>query len=320
MMVGSPTPRDPCRYVTLGQSMTHRFRQPTIFEWIAIIAGALVVLRMLFPALVFDNQSLILLCIAALSVALPRLLELLPPLKRLKYGKFEAEFNEAIDRLEERVNEAEEKPAPQTPQKTVTGYPPLHDEYVKGFKEILSSRTSNTEKILAAAILAESMLAETAKELQLTNDGRFRSPSEIVRLLASNGFISDAERDAFNGFWQIRNTVVHRRSGGAANRRANSSRLRFALAACSHPRLMESDIIWRCSRPSRYWLLGVHSFFWRRPLLSCVVRCAELASVAPTDAPNRILLARFGHIDRCLMTSRLEVFSRRRRSGQIVAF
>lgn len=192
--------------------MAQRLRQPTIFEWIAIIAGSLVVLRMIFPALVFDNHSMVLLSIAAIALGLPKIRELLPPLKRLKYGDFEAEFNEAIDRLEERVNAAEQIPSPRMPQKNDTGYPALHETYVKGFNEILSSRTSNTEKILAAAILAESMLTETAKELQLTVDCRFRSPSELLRLLAREGFISEAERDAFNEFWQIRNAVVHGRS------------------------------------------------------------------------------------------------------------
>ena len=187
-------------------------RKPTVFELIAIIAASLVLLRMIFPKLVFDNQSLILLCAAALALVLPKLLTVLPPLKRLKVWEFEAEFNEAIDRLEKRVSEAEQKPAPQPTQKTITGYAQLHESYVKGFKEILSSRASNTEKILAASILAETMLAETARELELTTDNRYRSPSTLAELLASNGFISDAERDAIKEFCRIRNAVVHGRA------------------------------------------------------------------------------------------------------------
>jgi hypothetical protein len=36
--------------------------------------------------------------------------------------------------------------------------------------------------------------------------------SNCVRLLTSVGFISEAERDAFDEFWQLRNNVVHGRS------------------------------------------------------------------------------------------------------------
>jgi uncharacterized protein YutE (UPF0331/DUF86 family) len=192
--------------------MSYLPRKPTVFELIAIVAAALVLLRMRFPNLVFDNQSLILLCAGALALALPKLLTLLPPLKRLEVGTFAAEFNEAIDRLEKQVSDAERKPAPQPIKKTVTGYAQLHESYVKGFNEILSSRASNTEKILAASILAETMLAETARELKLTKDNRHRSPSTLAELLASNGFISDAERDAIKEFCRIRNAVVHGRA------------------------------------------------------------------------------------------------------------
>jgi hypothetical protein len=197
--------------------MIYRPRLPTVFELIATVAVTLVVLRMLVPRLVFDNQSLVLIGLAALALALPKLLSLLPPLKKVKYGEFEAEFNEAIDRLEERVGEAEQSPTPQTQQKTVAGYPPLRGTYVKGFQEILSSRTSNTEKILAAAILVETMLTETARELGLIKDNRFKSPAQIVQLLETNGFISDPERKAFDEFWQIRNSVVHGRLGAPPN-------------------------------------------------------------------------------------------------------
>ena len=192
--------------------MKYAFRKPTTFELIAIVAAALVLTRMFFPRLIFDNRSLALCGVAALMLILPKLLSLLPPIKKLKYGDFEAEFNEAIDRLEQRVGEAEESPVPQPPPPRVaTAYPPLRDSYVKGFKDILLSRTSNTEKILGASILVESMLVETARELELIKDTRFRSPSALVQLLAGNGFISDAERDAFNEFWRIRNSVVHGR-------------------------------------------------------------------------------------------------------------
>jgi len=180
----------------------------TVFQTIAIAAVALVILRMVFPKLVFDNTSLILFAIAAVALLLPNALSLLPPLKKLKYGEFEAEFNEAIKRLEQRVGEAEKSPAPQ-PQKLTGSFPPMREPYVKGFKDILSSQTSNTEKILAAGILCEQMLSETARDLELSKGSQFRTPGAIVQALAGHGFVSEAEQQAFSEFWKIRNSVVH---------------------------------------------------------------------------------------------------------------
>src|SRR5262245_4032720 len=59
---------------------------------IAAISGLLVVARMKWPTLLFDNVSLILFAIGAGAVALPHLIRLLPPLKTLKAGPIEAEF------------------------------------------------------------------------------------------------------------------------------------------------------------------------------------------------------------------------------------
>jgi|GEM_PF-2562279 hypothetical protein len=184
-------------------------KRPSVFQLVALSAIVLVVLRMFFPHLVFDSTSLILFAIAAIALLLPTLLSLLPPLKKLKYGDFEAEFNEAIKRLEQRVGEAEQAPAPEPPKQQTGGHPPMRGRYVKGFKDILAAPGSNTEKILAAGILCEGMLSETARDLELTKGSQPRTPKAIVQALASHGFVSQAEQQAFDEFWKIRNAVVH---------------------------------------------------------------------------------------------------------------
>src|SRR3569623_2273818 len=105
----------------------------SVFETVSLAAILLILARMFFPALVFDSTSLILFAIAAVAFLLPRLLGLLPPLKKAKYGDFEVEFDEAIERLEERVVEAEAAPSQPAP-KPLTAYPPMRASYVQGYK------------------------------------------------------------------------------------------------------------------------------------------------------------------------------------------
>jgi len=167
---------------------------------------------MAFPAILFDDKSFNLCLVAAIALALPNLLGLLPPLKKVKVGNSEVEFDKALDQFEKDVKKAEkaEKATPSTPPSvTGSGPPPLRKEYTDGFKEILTSRASNTEKILASAILAEAMLIETARDLGLLSDARKRTGAAIVALLHEHGFITSDERDGFAEFWQIRNAVVH---------------------------------------------------------------------------------------------------------------
>lgn len=178
------------------------------FSIVALAAVLVIIERILFPQLVFDSTSLILFAIAAICVLLPQLLKILPPLKKAKYGDFEIEFDEAIKRLEQRVVEAESTPTP-LPTKFTSSYPPMRETYVQGYKDILASETTNTEKVLAAAILADQMLTETARGLELLTPELARNPRAIVHALSEHGIISLQERQAFDEFWNLRNRIVH---------------------------------------------------------------------------------------------------------------
>lgn len=132
----------------------------------------------------------------------------LPPLKKLKAGGLEAEFDEAITTFEEKVVAAETETQTK-PTREVHVLPPMKETYVSEYNRILSAPTSKTEKIVAAAILVERMLRETAKELALPSADNRRPARQLVAELAHQGFLTPVEQAAFDEFWIIRNTVVH---------------------------------------------------------------------------------------------------------------
>lgn len=176
-----------------------------------LIAGTsigIVVLREIYPSLKFDGISLMLLAIAALAISLPRLIELLPPLKKAKYKDFEIEFEKEIEVLESQVKEITNE-AEETELKGTAKYPPLHAAYVEEYQNIVSSAEPNMQKVLRAAILTEKIVLQAARDLDIEIQGNTKSPAVVIKALVADGAITEKECSIFTSFWDLRNKVVH---------------------------------------------------------------------------------------------------------------
>lgn len=152
--------------------------------------------------------SLALLGIAALALVLPRLIEILPPLKKAKYKDFELEFEKEIKVLEKQVVQIEKE----TEESEVEGkakYPSLHSEYVDEYQNIVSSNEPNMQKILRSAILTEKIIFQATKDLNIEIKGNAKSPVAVIRVLVKEGILSEKERAVFNSFWELRSKIVH---------------------------------------------------------------------------------------------------------------
>lgn len=178
------------------------------FYLIAAVSIGIVILREIYPSLKFDGISLVLLAIAALAISLPRLIELLPPLKKAKFKDFEIEFEKDIEVLESQVKEIAVE-AEETELKGNAKYPPLHSAYVDEYQSISSSTEPNMQKVLRAAILTERIIIQAAKDLDIEVKGNVKSPSAIIRTLVKEGVVTEKERAVFTSFWDLRNKVVH---------------------------------------------------------------------------------------------------------------
>jgi uncharacterized protein YutE (UPF0331/DUF86 family) len=184
---------------------------------VAISAVVVIVARLLWRSLNFDNTSLILFGIAASAVVIPYLFNVLPPLKSLEAGPVKAEFDRDIARLERNVAASEgERSKPRADRRDtseVIGWEKYFDEYFS----IVNSNISNVEKILAAAILVERMIGNVAKVLDLPQIDQRSTPRRIVDQLAEGQIIGNEEKKAFDDFWLLRGRVVHGAMGGLSD-------------------------------------------------------------------------------------------------------
>jgi len=184
---------------------------------IAASAAAIIVARLFWRSLNFDNTSLILFAIAAGALAIPYIFRLLPPLKSLEAGPVKAEFDRDIARLELNVVATESERSKQHPERTEPPGAVSWEKYFDEYFTIVNSGTSNTEKILAAAILVERMIGNVAKAFNLPELGQHMTARAIVDRLAQSQIIGTDEKKAFDDFWSLRDRVVHGGVGGPSN-------------------------------------------------------------------------------------------------------
>jgi hypothetical protein len=178
---------------------------------IALGAITLVAARMRWPSLLFDSTSLVLFGVAAMGLLVAYL-----PLKRIKWGEFEAELDRDVDALEQKVVASET--ATSTPRSVAApSHPPQaartvqvniakaqFDEWVS----LMNSPSSNVEKILSAGILLEKVLQTAAQEFGLATPSG-KGPRAVIDRFVAEGLIGREESAAFLDFWSIRNKVVH---------------------------------------------------------------------------------------------------------------
>jgi hypothetical protein len=177
-----------------------------------VATGSLVLIavRMIWTSLKFDDTSLILFGVAAIALLVGYL-----PIKRIKWGEFEAEIDRAVDDLERKVVATEAAaPSPITsktlppgslPSQLAPTWQQFSDEYIG----LVNSPASNVEKIVAAAILLEKMIGTAATTLGPDIEARRRGPRALIDRLAEQNRITAGEKAAFMDFWAIRNRVIH---------------------------------------------------------------------------------------------------------------
>jgi hypothetical protein len=184
-----------------------------ISRWPFLVASAaslgMVAARMIWPALTFDNSSLILFGIAIATFLLPFI-----PLKKVKWGDFEAELDREIDTFEKRVVATEAASAvPPSKEKLDSAaithgrgtWVAFYDQYSK----LVNSPSTNPEKILGAGLLLEKMILTAAEVLTPEEVVQLRTPKALVDRFAQLGLMTQAEKAAYIEFANLRNTVVH---------------------------------------------------------------------------------------------------------------
>jgi uncharacterized protein YutE (UPF0331/DUF86 family) len=168
---------------------------------------SLIAARIIWPSLRFDNTSLILFGVAGIALLVAFL-----PLKRIKWGEFEAELDRAVDDLERKVTASEKSPAPHHLSKIdapVLNPHSTQDVFFNEYMALFTSPSSNVEKIIAASILLEKMIDSFVTSMEPEIKVRGRGPRIAIDQLAETNLITPQERDAFRNLWAVRNRIVH---------------------------------------------------------------------------------------------------------------
>lgn len=86
-----------------------RYKKYVLKISIIFLCIAVIILRMFFDNIRFDNTSLYILILLIVTMLLPDLQELLLRIKRFRKGDFELELSEIVKELKDKVEEVEEK-------------------------------------------------------------------------------------------------------------------------------------------------------------------------------------------------------------------
>lgn len=187
---------------------------------IAVVSLLLIVVRMIWPLLRIDNTSLILLGVATVA-----LLVALLPIKRIKWGEFEAELDRALDAVEKTVKATEiAQEIADIPKREIVEidevdrsqggdiftprFSPEKQKIYDDYLIIVNAAISDVEKIVAATVLLEKVIAKAVTEAGLAAKGG-RGPRAGVARLVWAGKITQEEEKAFVDAWNLRNRIIH---------------------------------------------------------------------------------------------------------------
>jgi hypothetical protein len=170
-------------------------------RWIIItICLILIALRVIFPIVQVDTNSIWLVGIVALLFVLPDLKSLTPYIKRVKFGDVELELKETIANLGREVEKAENAVAEEA-DSTVS------KEVSSEIEKVLQESSKDPR----ATLLLLSSKIEGQLRLRLEEAG-IAWPYKTIRsveLGMQKGIFPQEFLPAFRDFWAVRNQVAH---------------------------------------------------------------------------------------------------------------
>jgi len=174
---------------------------------IIIISVCTIVLisRILFPSMIFDNISLWILCIGIFSLLIPDIGDLIGRIKKFKKGDIEIEFISKVIQLAESTEKAEEELSLNDDLYEYSDIP----ENVK--MRVEQNLNNPRAALITLAVEIESSLRVIAERYDISNRGKYFSPRSIINILEKKNKISKQTYNLFNEFWLVRNTAVHGR-------------------------------------------------------------------------------------------------------------
>lgn len=171
---------------------------------IALACAVVIILRMAFPNLKFDNLSLWLFVIAVIALLVPDIGKLITGIRKLKKGDFEVEWGAELDELARKTSEVEER---------ISEDPPYTYETSVDSEELRTRLGSLARDpragLVTLAVEIEAVLRNLARDLEPTNSKKYLPPIRIVDELAQRNIVPREVPSLFRDFWAVRNQAVH---------------------------------------------------------------------------------------------------------------
>jgi len=169
---------------------------------LATVSFLIVIARMVWPTLTFDQTSLILVVLAAAVLLLRDFPETIHRLRRFEWGNVKVELDEQLKNLATRTEKAEQEPSKSRMQIQKA----LPDDVLVRFAQVGSDPRAS---LVLLAVEIERAIRNLAGCYGLYR----RHPQDTARALLSEivaeGIVPQDIRGLFEDFWFIRDSVVH---------------------------------------------------------------------------------------------------------------
>ncbi|MDQ3706443.1 MAG: winged helix-turn-helix domain-containing protein [Chloroflexota bacterium] len=178
-------------------------------RWIIIVVClGLATIRLIFPSVVVDANTIWLIGIAATVLILPELLRLLPNFKKLKVGALELEMAE--EQVAEQVSEFAE--ATQEAVEVVAEEPPPDEPETlnEGIQEILDeTKTDPRAALLRLSAKLETVVRRRLQEAKIDLPSRYVALPRAVQTGIDAGLFPAVVLPAVQRFWDLRSYLAH---------------------------------------------------------------------------------------------------------------
>ncbi|MEK4853889.1 hypothetical protein NST04_28900 [Paenibacillus sp. FSL H7-0756] len=169
-----------------------------------LLCFSIIILRMFFKDLNFDNTSLYILIFIGVIILIPDLKDLLLRIRKVKKGDFELEIGEALSELKEDVNKVEEKletdPAPKA---NYSNDPPDMMKY------IIELANEPRALILITSAEIEKRIRNLGFEADVEKNDDKMPVFMLMKRLFNYGVIPEELIPLYRNFQKIRNLVAH---------------------------------------------------------------------------------------------------------------
>ena len=160
--------------------------------------------RIFYPNIQFDNISLWLFLILAISLLIPDIGDLISRIRKIKIGDNEIELTESLNNLSKRTEEVEN--ATQS-DKSLGKVIELQNSDI--YDKLIGLTDNPRAALVNLAIEIEKILRELAINHKVILFGNYLSPIRVIDELVNKQVIPQELSFLIRDFWSIRNKAVH---------------------------------------------------------------------------------------------------------------